>query len=121
MWSSIVRPDVDGRDTKGQVWVVFSTFVKLFGSVTAALVMVGLTSVIFGTMSYYTAVWNLAKIKGRCKGSGGNEDCQKDLITFGMAVDDTNSPHGQGLSWDPITKGTMGWLVADVLLSTLFL
>lgn len=122
LWSNIVSPKTDPT-SGGKLWVVSSSFITLFGSIGSALLFVSVLSILFGTMSYYTAVWNLAKIKGRCKGTNGSAECQRDLIELGMAVDDTNSPNAQSMNglWDPVSKGTMGWLVADILLSTLFL
>jgi hypothetical protein len=112
----------DGDITaKNTALSVYGTMVKLFGGSLQAIVFVSVISVLYGLMSYYTVVWNMSKIRGRCDGDG--PECEKDLLTLQMAVNDTSSANTGGIQsvWDPVAQGTMGWIVADVLLSSVFL
>jgi hypothetical protein len=105
----------------GGLMSVSKALVKLFGNSLLAGGFVLCVSILYGVMSYYTVVWNMAKIKGRCEDDEGGE-CENDLLTLQMAVDDKGGNSGGMQSlWDPVAQGTMGWLVADVLLSSLFL
>jgi hypothetical protein len=112
----------DGTQTYGGgLMSVSKALVKLFGNSLLAGGFVLCVSILYGVMSYYTVVWNMAKIKGRCEDDEGGE-CENDLLTLQMAVDDKGGNSGGMQSlWDPVAQGTMGWLVADVLLSSLFL
>jgi hypothetical protein len=121
LWDSITQPIRTDGVPSSQVLTITTGLVKTFGTIEMAVVFVGIVSALFGAMSYYNVVWNMAKIKGRCHGKG--EGCKKDMMTLQMAVDDVNVPGAGGMKslWDPVAKGTMGWLVADILLSSLFL
>jgi hypothetical protein len=112
----------DGEKPFGKgIWSVAGGLVDLFGSVFLAFLFVMSVSILYGVMSYYNVVWNMAKIKGRCE-DDPDGNCADDLLTLQMAVDDKGGNSGGMQSlWDPVAQGTMGWLVADVLLSSLFL
>jgi hypothetical protein len=125
LWKSVKDQfveTVDGTQTYGGgLMSVSKALVKLFGNSLVAGGFVLCVSILYGVMSYYTVVWNMAKIKGRCEDDEGGE-CENDLLTLQMAVDDKGGNSGGMQSlWDPVAQGTMGWLVADVLLSSLFL
>jgi hypothetical protein len=121
--SNLFAQRVETADkTEGQKTMV-DRLKSVFGSLPIVMGVVFAVSVMYGTMCYYTVVWHMAKIKGRCSGDKSGT-CARDLMEMAYVVDDMSDPNaasGMQALWDPIAQGTMGWVAADVLMSSLFL